>query len=62
MVGLKAPVFKKKSEKTGEIKNQIRNAKKQNKTVHERQFEKQLMADIKKSVGNKRSKLNKKQS
>lgn len=57
MVGLKAPVFKKKSEKTGEIKNQIRNAKKQNKTVHERQFEKQLMADIKKSVGNKRSKI-----
>ena len=50
MVGLKAPEFKRKSDKTGAVKQSIRANKQNAKTSHEKMFEKQLRADIKKSV------------
>ena len=48
MVDMDPPEFKHKSEKTGAVKQALR--RQSTKTTHERMFEKQLRADIKKSV------------
>lgn len=57
-VGLNPPVFKKTNEKTAEIKSALLKYRKAEKSEHERRFEKQLRADIKKSTKNKKKKIN----